>query len=98
MFNFFVVLGQVPGTNLQITFNEMLIVYGLIACGTIIYALRTPKLSAPKRLSRVYQLSQFPDYKNTYIIPVQPATRPKAAALPANTYFSWLNQHWRIVH
>lgn len=69
MLDFFLVLGQIPGTNFQITFNE--IIFSLLIMWVIYHVVRAILAhSKPKR--QVIQLSSLHSF--SYPITAKPAT------------------------
>lgn len=96
MFNMFLVLGQVPGTNFQISFNELIIACLLVAVFLFARSYKRPQIVS-RRLTGVYQLSRFNEYKETLVIQAGRSPHRKVSTLPANIWLHWLGQHWRIV-
>lgn len=82
MFDFLLVLGQIPGTSFQLTFNELLFVLNLL----LILALC---LSYKNSRKPMFKLSGF-------ILPVI-STRPKHGVPQAKIASLYLSQRWPII-
>lgn len=93
MFNELLVLGQIPGTNLQITFSEILLAALLV--GIRLY-MRLESRPGQSRVEAV-QLSKLHGF--SYPIGLNPAavsTRRKAVVLVVNTVFHRPGRVFRI--
>lgn len=91
MLDFFLVLGQIPGTDFQMTFNEIVILAVILAAPAYFW-MRGEKPQKP--FLTVWD--SLISYENmSFTLPAE-WTHRKGAALPANTYVAWLNRHWRI--
>lgn len=96
MFNFFLVLGLVPGTNFQITFNEL--VFGMFVL-TVAYYVYHHQQQSKEKAVKVIQYSRL----HSFSYPVSAQLAPelqiarKVAALLANTFSLRLNQVVRLV-
>jgi len=91
--DFFLVLGQIPDTNIQITFSEMLLV-NLVLLGALFYVYYSRPTERPQldiRLSRLHGFS-YPIGLNS---PVEP-TRRRVVTLPINTWLGHLYQRLPI--
>jgi hypothetical protein len=89
MLDFFLVLGQIPGTNIQITFDEIL--FAVLLAGIYLYVRIESRPDRPR--VETIQLSQLHGF--SYPIGFKPAvrlTRRKAAVLLVNTFFHRLSQ------
>lgn len=94
MLDFFLILGLIPGTNIVITFNEVLAAAALVAGG--LYYLARFSHGGQKAQPLIiwdslvrYELPQF-------VIPQQ-ATAHNFAGPSIDAWRTWLNQHWRTV-
>ena len=59
MLNFFLVLGLIPGTNIQITFNEILIVFLLFVAGLYHYARKDRRVYIRQEVVQLSRLHSF---------------------------------------
>jgi len=91
MLDFFLVLGQIPGTNISLTFGETIILAAVIA----IAAFSWLRGNEPQKPFLTVWDSLI-SYENANFTQQVEWTRHKAAALPASSYVAWLNRHWRI--
>lgn len=91
MLDFFLVLGQIPGTNISLNFIETLLLVTIaVAAGVAWFRGNEPQ----KPFLTVW--ASLASFENAHFsLPVE-WTRRKAAALPANSCVAWLNRHWRI--
>jgi len=90
MLDFFLVLGQIPGTNFTLTFNEVVLA-ALVLAAPAYFWLKGEKPQKP--IITVWD--SLVSYENRPLsLPVE-WTPHKGAALQANTYVAWLNRHWR---
>jgi hypothetical protein len=94
MLDSFLVLGQIPGTNIQITFSEILLV-ALIA-NLFLYR-HLEQRSAEAKIQAI-QLGKMHGF--SYPIGLNPLVGPtqrKVVALPANIFFRRLGQAFSLV-
>lgn len=93
MLDFFLVLGQIPGTNFQITFSEMLVISAIFLASICYWLSNLEKTEKPRPLVWESLIRyELPDFK----LPARP-THPKAGALPIDTWLPWLDRRWPIV-
>lgn len=91
MLDFFLVLGQIPGTSFILTFNEILVIAAIL--GVASYALLKGEEPQKPFLTVWDSLISYDDA--SFKLPVE-WTHRKGVILPINTYVRWLNRHWRI--
>lgn len=104
MLDFLLILGQIPGTDFQLTFSEILLA-SLVILGFVYW--RAHKLPRLVRETPVIRLSSLPNYEQlTLKLPgldleeVSPAaelTPHKDGVHPVDTWLLWLDRHWRII-
>lgn len=91
MLNFFLVLGLVPGTNLVLTFNEIMLAIFLLAAFIYLRAGHQPRIFIKQEVVQLSRLHSF-----SFPIPNQPAPAVsiprKAAALQVNIFAQRLAQ------
>ncbi len=94
MLDFFLILGQIPGTNLQLTFTEVSVI-AVVLLGAAFLRLQTrPRSAKPRPLIWEALVS----YEQPVLsLPTQ-FSRPSAEAQLVNTWLLWLDRHWRTVH
>ncbi|HEU5004486.1 MAG TPA: hypothetical protein VFT49_00135 [Candidatus Saccharimonadales bacterium] len=79
MLNFFLVLGLIPGTNFQITFNEIVLSVLVLVFSYVAVSSRRPKIIIKQefvQLSRLHSFS-FPIATNLPADPAPRVNRPK---------------------
>lgn len=59
MLNFFLVLGLVPGTNIQLTFSEILLVFVLYIAGVWLYFNRSQRVVVKQEVVQLSRLHSF---------------------------------------
>lgn len=94
MLNFFLVLGLIPGTNIQLTFNEILLVTILLVVSFRLYG-RRPKISIKQEIVQLSRLHSF-----SYPIPASPpvkSTVRKVEVLPINIVALHLGRVARLI-
>ena len=91
MLDFFLVLGQIPGTNLNLTFNQTI---GLVVIVGVAGLAMLRGEEPQKPFLTVWD--SLVSYENAHFKLPAEWTHHKASALPANTYVPWLDPHWRI--
>ena len=95
MLDFFLVLGQIPGTHITITFNEMLI-SALIFAGIVFWQYRS--MRKPHETPRLTVWDTLINYDVPELqLPAQPA-RPSFLGQSVNAWLAWRARHWRITH
>lgn len=94
MFNFFWVLGLVPGTNFYLTFNE--IMSGVLAMAAAYYVYHHQQESKQK-VEQVIQYSQLHGFSFPLTVAQEAQTVRRAAAPLANTFAPHLNRVVRLV-
>jgi len=94
MFNFFLVLGLIPGTNFQITFNEWLI--GVLALAIVLYA----RSYSQQTKQPIIKISQYDTQIHGFSFPIslEPEAQiaRRAVAPLANTFVPRLSQVVRL--
>ena len=94
MLDFFLILGQIPGTNVRLTFSDIMLI-ALVLVGWAVHRLLVnPRAERPRptvwdSLVRYEQ----PQFKSA---PVPIHRTPQA--LPANAWLGLSDRRWRIVH
>lgn len=96
MLNFFLVLGLIPGTDIQLTFNEILLIFAGLAGGLWLRARRGQRVVIKQE---VIQLSRL----HSFSYPIQLSRLEEsightAAALPKDIVFRYLSRVARRVH
>lgn len=91
MLDFFLVLGQIPGTNFTLTFSEVLVIATLVGIASYAW-IRGQEPQKP--FLTVWD--SLISYENVDFRLPSEWTHHKGAALPVSTYVAWLNRHWRI--
>lgn len=93
MLDFFLILGQIPGTSLNITFNELV----FIAAAFGVYAYFLLKPEAKEKIQPLIW-----DSLVRYELPVLPLpiaqSDPNQPGQSIDAWRAWLGRHWRITH
>lgn len=59
MLNFFLVLGLIPGTNIQLTFNEIVLIFVLSVGGLWLHVKRRPRVIIKQEVIQLSRLHSF---------------------------------------
>lgn len=106
MLDFLLVLGQIPGTDFQLTFSEILLA-SLVLLAFAYW--RAAKMASGAAGKSAVWFNSVPSYEQlTLNIPAEPGeeklnpavtpTLRKDVAHRADTWLLWLDRHWRIIH
>lgn len=94
MFNFFWVLGIVPGTNFQLTFNEIMLgIFALLAA----YYIYHHQQESKEQVIKIVQYSELHGFSFPVTGALEGPIGRKAAAPLANIFAPRLNQVVRLV-
>ncbi len=93
MLDFFLVLGQIPGTNLVITFSELLVLAALFVVAACLVL---------KPEAKEYIRPTVWDSLVRYELPTLPLpfaqTGPNQPSQSIDAWRAWISRHWRITH
>lgn len=81
MLNFFLVLGLIPGTNIQLTFNEIVFIFALLVGGLWLHMKRRPLIIIKQE---VIQLSRLHSFSFPITNQQAESTGHKAGVLPVS--------------
>ena len=91
MLDFFLILGQIPGTNLTITFTE-LVWFGFIFVAASALYLRSVFQPQDKQRPTIW------DSLINYDVPkVAKSIARNRSSLAIDSWLAWRDRHWRII-
>ena len=95
MLDFLLVLGQIPGTSFQLTFNDIVAVC-TVGFAIVWFIKRQPAKGNQTTAPRVLQLSTLEIPRSQIATPSGQQLLRTSAVPQLDIWFAWLNRHWRI--
>lgn len=93
MLDFFLVLGQIPGTNVRLTFSDIMLIGLALLSWAVFRFITDPKADRP----RPTIWDSLVRYEQPQLKPAPSPIHRMPQALPANDWLGLSDRRWRIV-